>query len=135
MEKEKVAELFNDSYQRCQNNPAFMDIFYDLFLAPSPTVKEKFKATDFARQKRMLRGSLLHLISAYMGEDAHIRLGVIAETHSASGYNIEPQLYDLWRRAMLEAVRQCDPRFDDQIKEAWEVTIKGGIEFLVSKYR
>lgn len=135
MNKEKVAELFNDSYQRCRSNPAFMDIFYDRFLAASPLVSDKFKDTDFVRQKRMLRGSLLHLISAYVGEDADIRLGVIAETHSASGYNIGPELYELWRQAMLEAVEQCDPRFNDEIKAAWEATIQGGIEFLISKYR
>lgn len=135
MKKEKVTELFNDSYQRCRNNPAFMDIFYDRFLSTSPVVREKFKNTDFVRQKRMLRASLLHLISISGGRNADHQLERVAETHSANGYDIEPQVYDFWRRAMLEAVQACDPRFDADIKAAWELTIQGGIDFLISKYQ
>lgn len=134
MDKEKIAELFNDSFERCNRNPSFMDIFYDLFLSSSPEVKEKFKDTDFVKQKRILSRSMLYLMLASISPNARAQLDNIAETHSSRGYDIKPRLYDLWYDCMLKAVEKCDPKFNDQVKEAWDVTLNAGIEYMTSRY-
>ena len=56
---DSTLKTFEDSLQRCNSNPNFLDRFYEVFLASSPKVKEKFAQTDFVRQKRALRASLL----------------------------------------------------------------------------
>ena len=40
--------LFNDSLERCTQNPDFLRHFYDLFLATSPEVAEKFQKHRYA---------------------------------------------------------------------------------------
>lgn len=134
MDTERVAELFNDSYLRCMKDPSFIDTFYTLFLDSSPEVREKFKHTDFDRQKRMLAESLLQLMLAETGLKSEILLDKVAEVHSSRGYDIEPHLYKLWRSCMLETVEKCDPRFNEEIREAWEVTLNAGIIYMISKY-
>ena len=134
MDAERAAELFNDSYLRCMKNPAFMDTFYTLFLDSSPEVREKFEHTDFDRQKRMLAESLLQLMLARTGLHSEILLDKVAEIHSSRGHDIKPHLYKLWRSCMLETVEKCDPRFNEEIREAWEATLNAGIVYMISKY-
>ena len=49
--------IFNDSLARCLSNDRFFRRFYELFLASSQEVRDKFRNTDFAKQNRMLRAS------------------------------------------------------------------------------
>ena len=37
---------FNDSFERCINDPLFLDQFYEIFLASSDEVSAMFKDTD-----------------------------------------------------------------------------------------
>lgn len=134
MEPEKAAELFNDSYTRCMEDPDFIDSFYKRFLASSPEVREKFKNTNFDRQKRVLGESLLNLMLADMGLQSEIQLDKIAELHSSRKLDIKPHLYKLWRSCMLETVNKCDPRFDEEVRKAWEITLNAGIVYMISKY-
>ena len=47
----------------------FTERFYEIFLASSPKVAEKFSTTDFRKQKRALRASFHAMLSAvYDGE-------------------------------------------------------------------
>ena len=48
-------ELFNDSLDRCLRRGGFFERFYELFLASSAEVRDKFLGTDFRRQRRMLQ--------------------------------------------------------------------------------
>ncbi len=43
--------LLNDSFERCTARSRFLDRFYDLFLASSKEVAEKFSRTDFRKQR------------------------------------------------------------------------------------
>ena len=134
MDPEKAAELFNDSYLRCMKDPAFMDKFYTSFLACSPEVREKFRYTDIEKQKRVLGESLLQLMLAETGLQSEILLDKVAEIHSSRKLDIKPHLYKLWRDCMLETVEKCDPRFDEEIRQAWEITLNAGIIYMISKY-
>ena len=59
-----ILEQFEDSLRRCNADPDFLDRFYERFLRSSPKVREKFRGTDFIRQKRMLQASLQLLLVA-----------------------------------------------------------------------
>lgn len=58
----RAAELFNDNLTRCTVSVEFPDRFYDFFLASSREVAEKFRHTDFHKQKRKFKGSLYMMI-------------------------------------------------------------------------
>lgn len=60
--RERNAELFNDSYERCMRRPGFIDRFYEILMASSQEVADKFAHTDFRKQKRLLKASLCMLM-------------------------------------------------------------------------
>ena len=86
-------EAFHDSFGRCMAHPRFFDLFYDDFLGSSLEVKQKFQQTDFARQKRMLRLSLLLVMNAAVHKANDFSfLESTAIRHSRSAVNIPPHL-------------------------------------------
>ena len=65
----KTLKIFDQSLHRCNAKPGFLDRFYERLLEKSPKVREKFRHTDFVRQKQALRESFqLMLLAAGEGE-------------------------------------------------------------------
>ena len=133
---DKVIATFDESLRRCDNEPRFLDIFYERFMASSPKVEEKFADTDFDRQKRVLRASFyLILLAAEDPEKGPERyLGYLAERHSAKNLNIGSELYDLWLDSLLETVEQCDPEYGPEVEQAWEQMMEIGIDYMLRQY-
>ena len=113
-----------------------MDRFYDIFLASSPKVKEKFAKTDFVRQKAALKASLNAMLLAAKDEKAGPPqyLPELAERHSSRELNIGAELYDYWLDSLLAAVKECDPESGPEVEGAWERVMMVGIGYLLSRY-
>jgi len=132
---EREAELFNDSLERCTASSEFLDRFYDLFLASSREVAEKFRHTDFPKQKRMLKASLYMMVLVADGKtEVQENLQRIAKRHSRTDLDIRPELYMLWLDCLIQAVRECDPRFTPETETAWRKIMECGITFMQSHY-
>lgn len=133
---EQVLETFAASLRRCTAHPDFEERFYEIFLASSPKVAERFKTTDFRRQKRALRASFhTMLLAAYDGEKGPKKhLGGLAERHSSRGLNIGSELYDYWLDSLLTAVKEFDGEHTPEIADAWEQVMGVGIKYLLSRY-
>jgi hemoglobin-like flavoprotein len=132
---EQDIALFNDSLERCTARPGFLDRFYNLFLASSPEVAEKFSRTDFRRQKRVLKASLYMMMFAAEGKaEGHVHLQRIAKLHSRTDLDIRPHLYELWLDCLLQAVRAYDRRFTPETERVWRRMMESGIEFMKSQY-
>jgi len=132
----KILKTFEESLARCNADPRFLDRFYELFLASSPKVREKFARTDFVHQKRALRGSLHMMLLAAEnvehGPDKYLR--DLAISHSRPHLDIGAELYDLWLDSLLAAVKQCDGKYDAQVEDAWENVMMVGISYLLGHY-
>jgi len=133
---ERTLKTFDASLARCSANPEFIERFYDIFLASSPKVAEKFANTDFVRQKAALRASLDTMLLAARSEKAgHGQyLNELAERHSSQHLNIGAELYDLWLDSLLAAANESDPDFSLEVQEAWEKVMMVGIGYLLSRY-
>jgi len=131
--RETDVELFNDSLDRCSGRAGFLDRFYELFLASSDEVAEKFERTDFRKQTRMLKASLYIMMMAERPECA-AHMERIAKLHSRTELGIKPELYDQWLDCLLRAVEEFDPSFDMDTKIAWTRILQHGIEFMKSGY-
>ena len=133
---ETVIATFDQSLRRCDNDPRFLDIFYERFLDSSPKVKEKFANTDFAKQKRLLRASfyLILLASEDPDKGPERYLGYLADRHSASDLNIGSELYDLWLDSLLATVEECDPDYGPAVEQAWEQMMEIGIDYMLQHY-
>ena len=134
--EQAILEQFEDSLRRCNADPEFLNRFYERFLKSSPRVREKFRATDLLRQKRMLQASLQLLLVAAQddGKRPTPYLDDVAARHSASQMAIGAELYDLWLDSLLATVREVDPAWSAGVEQAWENVMTVGIAYLVSRY-
>jgi hemoglobin-like flavoprotein len=123
---------FNDSFERCINDPLFLDQFYEIFLASSGEVSAMFKDTDMGAQKAMLMTSLVYMSDAH--KDTPGLLASIAEKHDINHLNIKPYFYALWLDSLIAAAKSIDPLFDVNTEKLWRDTLQLGIDFMISKY-
>lgn len=132
---------FRESFDRCMASPVFFDLFYDHFLKSSPEVREKFRRTNLARQKRALKASLYLIAEAVVLHSSDLSLArdlsqlkEVAQRHSRSQANICPHLYALWLDSLLFAVKETDREFDARIEAAWRMAMQPGIDYITSVY-
>jgi hemoglobin-like flavoprotein len=132
---ERDIELFNNSLERCVDRPEFLDRFYELFMGSSDEVASKFRETDFAKQKRVLRVSLYAMMSVGQGNaEVDARLERLAALHSRSALDIRPALYAVWLDCLIQAVRELDPSFGSETERAWRNVMRPGIELMSARY-
>jgi hemoglobin-like flavoprotein len=65
-------------------------------------------------------------------QDEYLRQ--LAERHSKQGVDVPPELYSVWLDCLIETVRRFDPKFNDEVGNAWRRVFSKGIEFMASKY-
>jgi hemoglobin-like flavoprotein len=124
------------SLARCNENERFLERFYEIFLASSPKVSEKFAHTDFVRQRQALLSSLHAMILAAREEvhgPAH-HLRDLVRRHGATDLQIGAELYDLWLDSLLATVAECDPENSAEVQESWERVMMVGIRYLLDHY-
>ncbi|HYE36847.1 globin [Methylocaldum sp.] len=131
-----LKEMVDKSYTRCRLTGTFIDDFYNAFVASSPKIEEKFRKTNWDTQKKLLDQGIRHLILFFyepssVTAEKMIQLG---ESHSRSGLNIEPELYDFWISALMATVAESDPKFNPELEKAWEIVVERGISVLKSMY-
>ena len=129
-------QIFGASLERCSGNPDFLSLFYELFLASSQKVRDKFADTDFGRQKAMLQASLalMHRAAREEGAGAPVYLEDMAAQHGAARMGIGAELYDLWLDKLLIAVKVCDIDWAPEVGAAWEKVMEVGIRYVCSRY-
>jgi len=130
-------DVFRASLKRCLTDNNFIHHFYDLFMASSPEVREKFKSTDFPRQARVLADSLYLMAVAAESKDDSIagsELTRLAAKHSRTGLDVRAELYQGWLDCLLKAASDTDPQFTPEIEASWRKALAPGIEHLRSAY-
>ena len=132
MNQGNASTTFNGSFERCINDPLFLDQFYDIFISSSDDIREMFKETDMGTQKAMLMTSLVYMSDAH--KDSPGLLSSIAEQHDKNHLNIKPYLYTLWLDSLIAAAKSIDPLFDANTEKLWRETLQLGIDFMISKY-
>lgn len=133
----QLAAGFRVSLNRCLSDPDFLTHFYELFMASSPEVREKFRSTDFKKQTQVLADSLYLMAVAAQGEKespAWAEVARLAKRHSKGDLDVRPELYDLWLDCLVQAARKHDPQFSPEVEAAWRKTLQLGIEHMRSGY-
>ncbi len=129
----RPADRVMQSYGRCCASPQFFDTFYRLFTASSPQVREKFLNTEMPTQKQLLRAGILTLVLHARGmPDSKLR--AIGQSHAREGFDIRPELYDLWLDSLLQAIRAHDHAADEGDLAAWREVLEPGIALIKSFY-
>ncbi len=124
-------ERFHASLDRATADPAFLDRFYDSFMAISPEIASIFEHSDMARLKRKLKSSL-HIMTLAVdeapGADEYLRF--LGRTHRR--FEIAPSHFDLWTLSLVATARRCDPEFDSELDSIWSEVIRTGVDIMRS---
>ncbi len=136
----QISNIINqvrESYERCQKDDKFFDIFYRILLSKSNDIKDRFTNTDWIRQHNLIK---LAIKSAILYAEqpeysfAYKNIHDIAISHSKSEMNIKPELYPLWLDTLAESVQKCDPEYTDELIINWRKVISPTIDLIISKY-
>jgi hemoglobin-like flavoprotein len=113
-----------------------MDTFYSRFFTKSAAIPPLFAGTDFVRQKRMLRESLLLMLTMNLDvPEAREEIIELGQRHGPRGLNIDPELYPLWLEALCETIACHDPEFSPQLEQEWRKAMQPGIDLILEAYR
>ena len=123
------------SYDRCSTADTFFDTFYDIFLAKSSEIAQKFTHTDFRKQKQLIKASLVMMIRLGTGEAAAQRIiERVGESHSRTKLDIQPEFYTLWLDSLCETVKQHDPDYSAALEAQWREQMQPGIALVTCRY-
>ncbi len=130
--------MFDTSFARIlgetRGGRDFFETFYERFVGASPQVAEAFRHTDMDRQRSMLRKSFHYVVNFYVTTCANEALDRIARSHSRAGYDIAPELYDLWLETLMGVLRDFDPAYDGDVELAWRLVLSPGITYMKFHY-
>ncbi len=133
-----TVQQFVDSYARVGardlETGGFLDTFYKRFVASSPSIAEKFRNTDMARQREMLRVSLDHMVYFAIDKEETGEIARVASAHAKTGADIPEQLYEMWLDSLLATVSEFDPEYDAGIEAAWRSALAPSIEYMKRHY-
>ena len=131
-------DIFTQSYQRVigvtHADKDFFSAFYDAFVSDSSEAAEKFRNVDMQAQREHLRKSLDHMVYFSIDRQDSDEMTRIAGTHSKSGRDIRPELYERWLDSLIRTVRTYDPQFDEDVEIAWRVVLAPGIAYMKLRY-
>lgn len=105
----------------------FFESFYRHFLKDQ-AIADAFSQTDMNRQVAMLRKSFFHLVAFYVSHEPSAELERIAIIHNRLG--IAGDYFDLWLDALVSAVGEFDPEFDQTTELAWRWALTPGITYM-----
>ena len=130
------SEAARASFERCCASPDFIPVFYRLFFENCPGAQARFAGTDFFRQNQLLRHAL-RLLLLYPNRpesEGHDLLRRVAERHSRRDLAIPPEMYSPFIDSLMQAAARFDPEFTPDLEDSWRATVKGGIDYMISKY-
>ena len=128
-------ERVRDSFNRCEAAGDFAEQFYDILLASSEEVATLFAATDFTKQRRLLRASVYIMVTRDV-EDAraHEALERIGASHGHGQLNIRPEFYEVWLDSLCSTVAEMDPDWSESLEQSWRSQLRPGIDLITSLY-
>ncbi len=137
--EQKQLTIMAESYDRVlaekRGGKAFFDEFYKRFLNASPRIAEKFSSADMVKQQAHLQLSVGHMVDFFATGKPSERMRQIAASHSKSGRDIAPELYDIWLEKLLETVQIFDESYSPSIERSWRTVMQAGMDYMRSQYR
>jgi hemoglobin-like flavoprotein len=126
-------EDVSQSYGRCCAQDGFFAAFYERFMQRDPAVAVLFANTDMDKQRQLLRHGILLLIMHARGMPGS-KLHDLGRSHCRARMNIEAWMYDVWVDALIDTVRDYDPKWQDTLEAPWRATLATGLDIMQSHF-
>ncbi|MFQ5509327.1 MAG: globin domain-containing protein [Leptospirillia bacterium] len=109
-----------ESYKRVTRQAGFLDTFYQHFFSRDPDIPVRFKGVDMENQAFLLARSLAVILRHVAGvPGAEDTLAALAKRHGPTDLDIPERLYEEWKEALLLALEEFDPEFDQDLDTRW----------------
>lgn len=132
---ESVEQDVRSSFDRCEANGNFAETFYGIFLNSSPEIAPYFSATDFERQRKVLRQSVYMMVSNDVADPGmRDMMNNLGRIHSRAWRDIHPRLYELWLDSICKAAGQLDPEWSDEMEGKWRARLRPGMQLIMAAY-
>jgi hemoglobin-like flavoprotein len=123
--------LYQASYQRCMGNDDFLPLFYSLFINADIAVKDMFGSTDKEQQILTLKASLAMIQPA---QDLFTHEQLIKRiAHRHQKMKISPHLFNVWFDCLMQAVKQYDPQYNDDLHNIWREQLDFGLKLMAKE--
>ena len=128
-------EPVRHSLERCEANGNFAEAFYATFLNSSPEIAPYFAATDFERQRTLLRDSVYTMVAHHV-TDPEMRelLERLGEAHNRNNRNVLPSLYELWLDSVCATAASLDPEWSEDLDRQWRARLRPGMQIIMAGY-
>ncbi len=126
---ENVIEKFNDSFERCNSDSQFYDLFFIRFMDSSEEIRGIFANSEIGRIKKMMKDALFYKMLASGGAlHAIEKLEKLAHFHKDLG--IERRHHDHWLDVLMGVVEEVDPRYSAEVDHAWREVLGIGLQIM-----
>ena len=130
-----AAEAVRASFDRCEASGNFAETFYGKFLNSSPEIAPYFAATDFERQRKVLRQSVYMMVTSDVADPGmQDMMGNLGRIHSRAWRDIHPKLYELWLDNICEAAKELDPEWSEELEGKWRARLRDGMQMIMAAY-
>jgi len=129
-----IAESYDRVRQPFADRKDFFERFYEIFLASSPEIAEKFSDSDMEQLQLHLRQSLEHMVDFFIIGKPSERIRQIAQSHNQSGYDIPSNFYDFWLDSLMATVKEYDSEYDSRVDLSWRELLAPGIAYMRNQH-
>ncbi|WLQ14372.1 hypothetical protein O5O45_00260 [Hahella aquimaris] len=131
---EQNLNTFRDSFARCfgdvGSDVRFVDDFYVRLKASDAKVSAIFNRRPIEQQVHAVRSAVYALEEYATNGQPDNTLRLIEASHNHQTMGLTPNMYELWLSCLLETVLCHDKTYDDDVRKAWELTLRPGIDYL-----
>lgn len=116
--EDSIFRVFHQSLIRATADPAFFQRFYQGFVADSPEIAAIFHDRDMERIHKKLK-TTLEMVADNAADKPGLGmyLEMLGRIHER--LNIHPVMFTQWRSALIQTAEDCDPEFNESIRQAW----------------
>lgn len=124
------------SYGRCLRDKAFIERFYEIFIARDLEIAAMFAKTDFQSQRLALRRGISVAISHAAGSNMATRtVQQMGDAHGRNGrVPVRPELYVHWLESLLAVIEEKDPEATPQLLARWRQGMQVVIDTFIARY-
>jgi hemoglobin-like flavoprotein len=116
-----LVKTIHSSLNRTVVGKHFFDIFYEVFINSHPDIAPLFVKAYMESQKAMLHHGLMQSLAYLDGKSTGgMTMERIRYSHGPDAMNIPLELYDYWKKSLLQVVEETDPHYYAEIAEAWK---------------
>ena len=138
MDKGNHYQTFDSSYWRIWlrtiDGVPFAEACISELIGASKEIESKFTAAGRDRMTRALLVAIIQLAASSQSEQPTEMLREVAIRHDRQNRDIPPHLYDIFLQCLLRVVQKYDPRYSNEVGEAWTQILTPGLEYMKSKY-